>query len=84
MDGIILLPLIILGVSKILNVANQAIPLYKQAKPMVNNAKNIFSTLKSLSNLTNCFVFGASKSKSSKTIKSPLLTFRLNQRARIV
>ncbi len=34
------------GISKTLNVANQVIPLYQQAKPLINNAKNIFSIVK--------------------------------------
>ena len=29
------------GLSKTLNVANQLIPLYNQAKPMISNAKNM-------------------------------------------
>ena len=38
------------GISKTLNVANQVIPLYQQAKPMINNAKTIMSILKGLTN----------------------------------
>lgn len=38
------------GISKTLNVANQVIPLYQQAKPMINNAKTIMSVLKGLTN----------------------------------
>lgn len=37
---------ILSGISKTLNVANQVIPLYQQAKPMINNAKTIMSALK--------------------------------------
>lgn len=36
------------GISKTLSIANQVIPLYKQAKPMINNAKTIISVLKDL------------------------------------
>ena len=34
------------GISKTLNVANQVIPIYREAKPMIHNAKTIFSALK--------------------------------------
>ena len=33
------------GISKTLSVANQVIPLYREAKPMINNARNILSVL---------------------------------------
>ena len=36
------------GLSKTLNVANQVIPIYKEAKPMINNARTIFGALKEL------------------------------------
>ena len=34
------------GISKALNVANQLIPLYNQAKPIISNARNILGVLK--------------------------------------
>lgn len=34
------------GINKTLNVANQIIPLYMQAKPMITNARNAFSVAK--------------------------------------
>ena len=34
------------GISKTLNVANQIIPIYNQAKPMISNARNLLGTLK--------------------------------------
>ncbi len=34
------------GLSKTLNIANQVIPLYREAKPMIQNAKTILSVLK--------------------------------------
>ncbi len=40
---------VISGISKTLNVANQVIPLYKEARPMINNAKTILNTLKDFS-----------------------------------
>ena len=36
------------GISKTLSIANQVIPLYQQAKPMINNAKTILEVLKGL------------------------------------
>lgn len=36
------------GISKTLSIANQVIPLYQQAKPMINNAKTIMSVLKGI------------------------------------
>ena len=36
------------GISKTLSIANQVIPLYQQAKPMINNAKTILSVLKGI------------------------------------
>ena len=34
------------GISKTLNVANQLIPLYNQAKPIISHARNILGVLK--------------------------------------
>ena len=34
--------------SKTLNVVNQLIPLYKEAKPMLSNAQNAFKIVKNL------------------------------------
>ncbi len=33
------------GTGKVLNVANQAIPLIKQAKPVINNARTMFRVM---------------------------------------
>lgn len=41
------------GISKTLNVANQVIPIYKEAKPMINNAKTILGALKEFGKSTN-------------------------------
>ena len=50
------------GISKTLGIANQVIPLYKEAKPMINNAKTILSVLKSMNGKDN-------KSNNSNIIK---------------
>ena len=39
---------IISGISKSLNIVNQIIPLYENAKPMINNARKAFSILKEI------------------------------------
>lgn len=41
------------GISKVLGVANQAIPLYKEIKPMVSNARKIMDVLKEFNSTTN-------------------------------
>lgn len=40
------------GLSKTLSVANQVIPLYQQAKPMISKAKDAFTILKGFSTPT--------------------------------
>lgn len=40
------------GISKTLSIANQVIPIYREAKPMINNAKTILSVLKGLNTST--------------------------------
>ncbi len=37
---------VISGISKTLNIVNQAIPLYKQVRPIINNAGSILSIFK--------------------------------------
>ncbi len=39
---------IIGGLSKTLQIANQVIPLYQKAKPMIQNARNIMGVLKTI------------------------------------
>lgn len=41
------------GISKTLSVANQVIPLYQQAKPMIKNAKTVLSVLKDMNKSPN-------------------------------
>lgn len=40
---------VLTGLSKTLSIANQVIPLYQQAKPMIGNAKSAFKLLKEFS-----------------------------------
>jgi len=34
------------GISRVLGIANQAIPIYKEVKPMISNARKVMSVLK--------------------------------------
>ena len=40
---------VISGISKTLGIANQVIPLYREAKPMIQNARSIMGVLKTMS-----------------------------------
>lgn len=57
---------VISGISKTLNVANQVIPLYKEAKPMINNAKTIFGALRDLGKSNNTQSVSSSKVEAIK------------------
>ena len=39
---------IISGISKSLNIVNQVIPLYKEVRPIINNASGILSVFKEM------------------------------------
>jgi len=56
------------GISKTLSIANQVIPLYREAKPMINNAKTILSVLKGFntSNAKTNSVVNNSKEETKK------------------
>ena len=68
------------GVSKTLNVANQIIPLYMQAKPMISNARNAFKIAKgilstpSTSNTSQNVNVASSNKEKTTTIKEEQLT----------
>lgn len=49
------------GISKALNIANQAIPIYKEIKPIAQNARKIMGVLKEFNS--------SSDSKPQKNIK---------------
>lgn len=34
------------GISRVLGIANQAIPIYKEIRPMISNARKVMSVLK--------------------------------------
>lgn len=53
------------GMSKTLNVVNQLIPLYKEAKPIISNAQNAFKIAKEFMIPDNNTVSVKSKRKTS-------------------
>ncbi len=57
------LPRILNGISKTLGVVNQAIPLYKQAKPMIEKGRTLFKVAMEMTK---------SPSTNSSTKKIPL------------
>ena len=52
------------GASKTLNIVNQAIPIYYQVKPMINNAKTMFKVMKAV------------KTPEQKTYAKPVNTYK--------
>lgn len=57
------------GISKTLNIANQVIPLYREAKPMINNAKTILGVLKDFNTPKTSNTTSNTKSVSEDKIK---------------
>lgn len=41
------------GISKGLTIANQVLPIYQQAKPMIQNARKVMSVLKEFNKTSN-------------------------------
>mgnify|MGYP004581956287 FL=1 len=56
------------GLSKTLSIANQVIPLYKEAKPMINNAKSVISVIRELGKETKNSI--ATTKENSKNIST--------------
>ena len=65
---------VLTGISKTLNVANQVIPIYKEAKPMINNAKTIFSALKEFGKSNNNNTTSNTKENTKKDTIPPTRT----------
>lgn len=65
------IPKILGGINKTLGVVNQIIPLYKEAKPMVNNARNALSMLKEMSNMTTTKIM-TNTEKNLKPLKEKI------------
>ncbi len=59
------------GISKTLGVINQIIPIYKEAKPMINNARNALSIIKEFGNTTTNRVM-TKKDENLKVIKESI------------
>lgn len=57
------------GMSKTLNVVNQLLPLYKEAKPMLSNAQNAFKIAKEFMT-PNTTVAVKSKSKTAPSLQT--------------
>lgn len=57
------------GITKSLAIINQVLPLYQQAKPMINNAKSILGVLKGLNQPSS------SKTNNTNTIDQKKDTF---------
>ncbi|MEG1892609.1 MAG: hypothetical protein RR189_01790, partial [Bacilli bacterium] len=55
------------GISKTLSVANQIIPLYQQAKPMISNAKKVMSILKEFNKPSSTSNINKTKINNNKT-----------------
>lgn len=59
------------GISKTLGVVNQIIPIYKEAKPMINNARSALSIIKEFGNTTTNKVM-TNTEKNLKPIKEKI------------
>ena len=51
------------GISKTLNIVNQAIPIYNQLKPIVSNASNSLSVFKEMNNFNKKSIYKKEKKK---------------------
>ena len=60
---------------KTLGVINQVIPIYKEAKPMINNARNAINIVKEFSNTTTNKII-TNKEKNIKPIKEKINTIK--------
>ncbi len=60
------------GLSKTLGVVNEIIPIYKEAKPLVSNARNAINLLKEFSNNTTSKIM-TNTSKNIGPIKEKIL-----------
>ena len=65
------------GISKTLGVVNQLIPLYKEAKPIVSNARNALNIIKEFSNTTTNRVM-TKKEANLKEVKEKIATIESN------
>ncbi len=59
------------GISKTLGVVNQIIPIYKEAKPMIDNAKSAFALMKEFGNKATTRVLNNTE-KNLKPLKDKI------------
>ena len=63
------------GLSKTIGVANQILPLYKEAKPMIQNAKTALNIIKELGNSTTNRII-KKRNENIKPIKEKINTIQ--------
>lgn len=66
------------GLSKTLGVVNQVIPIYKEAKPMIQNAKTAFSLIKEFGNSATNRVM-TNTEKNLKPIKEQINNMNIRE-----
>ena len=71
------------GISKTLNVVNQVIPLYKEAKPMIQNARNAISLIKEFSNTATTKVIN-NTDKNIKPLKEKIEVLNNNNGSNLI
>lgn len=72
---------VISGISKTLNIVNQAIPLYKQVRPIISNAGSILSIFKEFNKpdtLTNSKTKSITVNDTSLPLKSKISSISTN------
>lgn len=65
------------GISRGLSIANQVIPLYQQAKPMIQNAKKVMSVLKEFNKPSNTINSTNNKTTVEVNSKEKTETFKV-------
>lgn len=66
---------ILSGISKGLGIVNQAIPIYKEIKPMMSNAKKVLEIAKEFNKSSNTKTIDVTPKKEvTKTVTSNVLT----------
>ena len=66
---------VLAGMSKTLGVVNEVIPIYKEARPMIQNARNTFNVLKEFGN-TSLNKIMSNKEKNITPIKEKINTIQ--------
>ncbi len=66
---------IISGISKSLNIVNQVIPLYKEVRPIINNASGILSVFKEMNKDDNTLNIPTQDKVQKKEEVNNTLTF---------